>query len=144
MAFHLLVVDADANVTAQLPVVPTLEFDRFLWMFLTAGYWAHEGWGGWPLFNIRSAQNSVPLHNSVVKFDANFTEELFTILAAMFGLGVSTVFATWQTAVVIYKVSAVFEGGAEFRVRSHNALHTYVQLNCFFLFYSSLFSTVLM
>ena len=45
MAFHLLVVDADANVTAQLPVVPTLEFNRFLWMCLTAGYWARQGWG---------------------------------------------------------------------------------------------------
>jgi len=43
MALHLLMVDADANVTAQLPVVPTLEFDRFLLMFHTAGYWAHQG-----------------------------------------------------------------------------------------------------
>jgi len=43
IAIHLLVVDADADVTAQLPVVPTLEFNRFLWMFLTAGYWARKG-----------------------------------------------------------------------------------------------------
>ena len=113
-------VDADANVTAQLPVVPTLEFDRFLWMFLTAGYWAHQGWGRRPLLNIIPTQNSVSLHNLVMVFYTNITEALFAILAAMIGLGVSAIFATRQTAVVVYQVWAVLKGGAEFRVRCHN------------------------
>ena len=86
MAFYLLVVNADADVTAKLPVVPTLEFNRFLWVFLTAGYWARQGRGSRPLMNIISAKNSVSLHNFVVMFNTNITESLFTILAAMFGL----------------------------------------------------------
>jgi len=87
-------VDADANVTAQLPVVPTLEFNRFLWMFLTAGYWAHQGRGCRPLLNIISIMNGVSLHNFIMVCDAKITEALFTILAAMIGLGVSTILAT--------------------------------------------------
>jgi len=94
MAFHLLVVNADAYVTAQLPVVPTLEFNPFLWMFLTAGYCARQGRGCRPPFNIISVKNSVFLHKFVMVCDAKITEALFAILTVMFGLGVSTIFAT--------------------------------------------------